>query len=459
MTNEVGVVIREKEPLLPRWLKVLLIVLGLPLLLAVLIWTALDMITRQDLRRAQEEVAQRGWPLTLGELYPEPIPDGHNAALIYQQAFSQYALSDSDEELIIEVLREIDLASLDKDEQAQLHQVVAKSADVLALLHQAAKREKCQFLVDYKQGFGTPVVHLSNLRALARLATAAAVVAAGEGRVDEALRYWKDGVVVGRGPEADRFLISQLVRIACLKISCSGLEALVQGQRLDVNQLGQALETLQGLKFRTGLLRGLQGELAVYSSVFSSLDLLKGGALETVFDFYSNPVVGPLRQYDERTMLVCMTELIELGEQPYHEIDRELKDWERRLSEQRIPTILTQAFIPPMSAAVEGIADAEAVLATARTGVALELHRVSRGDYPDALSGLVPDLLPEVPLDPFDGQPLRYINDGKRVVVYSVGLDLQDDGGSEERGTSRRPEDIVFTLRREPKPTEETDDE
>ncbi len=454
MTNEVGVVTPKKQPLLPRWLKVLLIVLGLPLLLAVLIWTALDIITRQDLKRAQEEVAQRGWPLTLGELYPDPIPDGNNAALIYQQAFSQYALSDSDEELIIEVLREIDFASLDKDEQAQLHQIVAKSAEVLALLHQAAKREKCQFFVDYEQLFGTPLVHLSNVRALARLATAAALVAAAEGRIDEALRYWKDGVVVGRGPEADRFLISQMVRIACLKISCFGLEALVQGQRLDVNQLGQALETLQGLKFRTGLVRGLQGELALCSSLFSSLDSLKGGTLQTVFDFYSNPVVGPLRQYDERTMLVCMTELIELAEQPYHQIDRQLKDWERRLSQQRIPTLLTRAFVPALSRSLKVLADAEAVLATAQTGVALELYRLSHGYYPDALSDLAPDFLPEIPLDPFDGKPLRYVKSDDRVLVYSIGEDLRDDGGSAEPDTYGDLPDIVFTLRRAPRPTE-----
>ena len=41
---------------------------------------------------------------------------------------------------------------------------------------------------------------------------------------------------------------------------------------------------------------------------------------------------------------------------------------------------------------------------------------------------LCPDYLTAVPTDPFDGQPFRYVL--KRKIVYSVGEDLQNDGGS-----------------------------
>ncbi len=57
-------------------------------------------------------------------------------------------------------------------------------------------------------------------------------------------------------------------------------------------------------------------------------------------------------------------------------------------------------------------------------------HRRS-GTWPESLNQLVPEMLPAVPLDRMDGQPLRYrVRDGQPV-VYSVGMDRIDDGGCE----------------------------
>jgi hypothetical protein len=46
-----------------------------------------------------------------------------------------------------------------------------------------------------------------------------------------------------------------------------------------------------------------------------------------------------------------------------------------------------------------------------------------------------------LPLDPFDGQPLRYKKLPKGYVVYSNGEDGKDDGGDEKK-------DITFTVER-----------
>lgn len=61
--------------------------------------------------------------------------------------------------------------------------------------------------------------------------------------------------------------------------------------------------------------------------------------------------------------------------------------------------------------------------------IALVVHRGRHGDWPATLDELTPDLLPSVPRDRFTGEPLRYRVDGGEVVVYSVGQDLDDDGG------------------------------
>jgi hypothetical protein len=62
-------------------------------------------------------------------------------------------------------------------------------------------------------------------------------------------------------------------------------------------------------------------------------------------------------------------------------------------------------------------------------GLALELFRRRHGRYPGTLGELVPDLLPALPLDRIDGQPLRYRLIDGRPLIYSVGVDRQDDGG------------------------------
>jgi hypothetical protein len=61
--------------------------------------------------------------------------------------------------------------------------------------------------------------------------------------------------------------------------------------------------------------------------------------------------------------------------------------------------------------------------------IALELYHRRHGDYPATLDALVPQFLPQVPPDRYDGKPIKYrIVDG-RPLLYSVGVDRKDDGG------------------------------
>ena len=62
--------------------------------------------------------------------------------------------------------------------------------------------------------------------------------------------------------------------------------------------------------------------------------------------------------------------------------------------------------------------------------LALESHRLQHGHYPVTLHGLVPEYLPALPVDPITGGPLHYLLDRGRPLVYSVGCDRDDDGGT-----------------------------
>jgi hypothetical protein len=69
----------------------------------------------------------------------------------------------------------------------------------------------------------------------------------------------------------------------------------------------------------------------------------------------------------------------------------------------------------------------------------LELHRQRTGQFAASLSDLVPQDLAELPVDPYDGQPLKVRQIGDRRWLYSVGEDGQDDTRGWEQENAGKP--------------------
>ncbi len=461
MMNEGGVVTARKEPLLPRWLKIGLIFLGVFLFLAMGAWRLLDLTTGQDLNAALAEIEALGWPLFLDELYPEPIPDEENAAVLYQQAFGPLVWR-GDETRGLDSLQA--WAGLSEEEQATVRDGLKKNAGSLTLLHQGTQLEKCQFDLRYRDGYAMVLPHLVEIRNAEYVLRAAALVALADGRTDQALEHWLDSIAMARHAGGEKMLISELVRIACLSISTDALEAMVQSGQLTDGQLAQAALALEDLNLRTGLADSLKGELAlvrdIFTGSFADLEAMRrysgpSDPLQLLFRLYSSPFTRPWRQHDQATYLMLLKEGIELAEQPYADVAKQHGAWERDLEETpRWQAPLTARLLPALTRASQAGARGEARRDLARTALALERYRLKHGRYPEALTDLVPNILPEVLLDPFDGQPVRYMNDGARLAVYSTGENLQDDLGTED---PQRPYegDIVFTLTPPPEAADE----
>jgi len=68
------------------------------------------------------------------------------------------------------------------------------------------------------------------------------------------------------------------------------------------------------------------------------------------------------------------------------------------------------------------------MLAT-RSGLACKIYKNRTGHYPENLEALVPDILPEVPIDPFTGKPIVYKMQNGELLIYSLGSNQKDDGG------------------------------
>jgi len=75
--------------------------------------------------------------------------------------------------------------------------------------------------------------------------------------------------------------------------------------------------------------------------------------------------------------------------------------------------------------------------------LALKCYTLKFQMLPESLNDLVPEFLPVVPVDDFDGKPLRYSPEKK--IIYSVGADLMDSGG-QKTNAARESLDIPFKI-------------
>jgi hypothetical protein len=82
---------------------------------------------------------------------------------------------------------------------------------------------------------------------------------------------------------------------------------------------------------------------------------------------------------------------------------------------------LTRLLLPPLGTLAHAHWRTTAVMRCAAVGIACERFRQQHNRWPDSLNELVPAFLPAIPLDPFDGQPLRYAKSKDTIAVYSVG--------------------------------------
>lgn len=113
----------------------------------------------------------------------------------------------------------------------------------------------------------------------------------------------------------------------------------------------------------------------------------------------------------------------------------------------RAPYALIWSTMPAFSSAFRRLDETRLARDAAILAIALERFRRATDEYPAALQELRPEFLQSIPIDQYDGRPLKFVVREGRPHIYSSGLNRRDDGGRfvvYDRLNPNQPSDVLL---------------
>jgi hypothetical protein len=259
-----------------------------------------------------------------------------------------------------------------------------------------------------------------------------ALLLAQEGDVDGALHSCRGCLNVGRSFGDEPGLLSQYARGACQIVALRGIErTLAQGEPTDA-ALADLQELLRQEEAEPWMLCALRGERAGIHEMFQTGKNLSeicqpaGGR-----ELLELSLPGATLQ-NHAGFIAALNQIVEIAKAPVEEQAPRMQQLEASLARQPLLVRQTVPMLRKMAIEVGSLRE-HASLRCAVAALAAERYRRRYGRWPDQLSALVSEFLPAVPLDPFDCAPLRLRRTEYGLVIYSLGQDHQDNGGSINR--------------------------
>lgn len=285
----------------------------------------------------------------------------------------------------------------------------------------------------------TLLPHLDKTRQVAALLQYDAFLAATEDDTELAFRDAHAILNVARSVADEPILISQLVRMACGSIAAkSAMQTLAwttpKTASAELAELQAAFAAEADVPW---MLHGIRGERASVHKTFEGLEsgkltvddmvglgMQRPGILEhSAFRLYKAFLPG-----DHAECLRLMTAYLDVAKLPPHEQRAAFKQITLPpRPPQDFRYVVTNLLLPAIDKVAEAGLRVRAELLTASVAVACERYRIATGKWPEELADIPKDILPDVPLDPFDGKPLKFLADDDGVVVFSLGADWFDE--------------------------------
>ena len=441
----------------------LLLVLAAAMTLPVLLAGVYRHKANQRLEAKFEAIRAAGYPATKEDLeawYPAPVEE-ENAGPVVEQAMKAFKgrVGEYDYQDISEAMDEAPKGGrLPEEVLAMMRAYLVENGEALRLFHELAQHPERRFPVDLSKGFEMELPHLAQLRQGVRLLGLEALVAAHDGNTQLAFEALLDSLSVAETLGEEPILISQLVRVACNGSSTSNLGRVLQVTDFSPEQLTLLQHALARAEEPEALSRALATERAVGTTAYVDpggyIDMVGGVAAWDNFVPGATRVLaqagGAIGWFDSEReeYLDHMGEMIEANRLPYHEALDVMARLEQELEDPGFIPRMSDGLLPGLTRATQSMARDAGNLRTAATAIAVERYENSYGKPPDRLEDLVPAFLDAVPLDPYDGKPLRYRAEENGYLLYSVGENRQDDGGVQTENRQWGTEDWVFQVLR-----------
>lgn len=298
-------------------------------------------------------------------------------------------------------------------------------------------------------GFDTPLPHVGEWIKMGRVWAVQARYERLAGRYADAtaagISLLQFAALIQREPEC---LIQYLVGMALLDLGLTQVRDLARDSHMPRGELARLSDALNELgPSASGLTRALKIEYKVAANTIDQLcegklsltelasmssdqppAWLKGKRLSGYF-FQPNATKEAFANFYRAKIAEAALPYAEMQWGPGENFLTFTGGWmQMLLRPNAVGKIFFSIAVPSVDRILERRCRLDCDLAATRLLVACHQVRNQTGRFPDNLQSLTPAFLSAIPADPFDGHPFRY--DPSRKILYSVGQDLQDSGGS-----------------------------
>jgi len=276
----------------------------------------------------------------------------------------------------------------------------------------------------------------------------------------EFVRAWTHLVRLAMAYSHDAVVISHLVSQSALVRAMDELCLLLTEHRLDASVCGPLLDSLATGEVLAPFDSSLEGERLVmydliqrcYSDDSRGDGLLMIDALEKFaendhwsrrFGSIEHPVfqlvgvVYPRRAETKHALDEFMDAAVRQSHMTRLDSVGDSVSLERLRDELRERHVFLRFCLPVLEGALDRHHAFRAKIAATRILLGIELYEALHGEPPQSLDDLVPEWLPQAPIDAVSGRSFVYVrreptpDDPRRFLLYSVGVDGEDNGGVE----------------------------
>lgn len=341
------------------------------------------------------------------------------------------------------------------DTRTVLAEHIQTNAQALGLLHDVATIEGSRYPMDLKKGYAQPLPYLDEVMNKANmLPCLEAMLHAENGDPRRASEAVMTSLAVTRSLAWEPMLICQTSRLACQMVALISLQRILsRADGFTEDQLLALSRAVARASDADSWTRALIGERCIIIAMHERPELIPDALGPSPPIVINAQKEFGLVDRSGIAFLKLMDRLMQVRQLPPEQRMDAAAEVDK--ARQALPKafFLIHDVAPSAVGVVRWELTETARLATASCGLAVERYRLAHGALPETLRDLVPRYIPDVPLDPFDGKPLRYKRLERGYAVYSVGPDGNDDGGTEplpavKGKPSTPPDDITFIVER-----------